>query len=156
MSIASADFLAILQERAEQAAIAEAAFRREAAHRIAGLARDRSFAYRKLNLLRAVAAGVVVAETIDDAAERGCDVLRDALGWSGDSVAERAVLEQFAPVGRAAFASGETKPAANEDIEAATVLAALVAFENWYAATHPAPFWALFDQYVTETPVVDF
>jgi hypothetical protein len=29
-------------------------------------------------------------------------------------------------------------------------------FETWYAATHPAAFWALFEQYIPETPRVDF
>jgi hypothetical protein len=33
---------------------------------------------------------------------------------------------------------------------------ALARFEAWYAATHSGPFWALFEHYVTETPVVDF
>jgi hypothetical protein len=33
---------------------------------------------------------------------------------------------------------------------------ALAGFEAWYAAETGTPFWALFDRYVPETPVVDF
>ncbi len=32
----------------------------------------------------------------------------------------------------------------------------LKAFEEWYAQTHPQPFWILFENYMPETPVVDF
>jgi hypothetical protein len=36
------------------------------------------------------------------------------------------------------------------------VLAALGEFERWYAETHPKPFWVLFENYMSETPRVDF
>ena len=29
-------------------------------------------------------------------------------------------------------------------------------FERWYAETHTGPFWVLFENYMPETPVVDF
>jgi hypothetical protein len=33
---------------------------------------------------------------------------------------------------------------------------ALEEFETWYGATHTVPFWALFENVMRETPVVDF
>jgi hypothetical protein len=36
------------------------------------------------------------------------------------------------------------------------VIDALTEFERWYAETHPKPFWVLFENYMPETPVVDF
>jgi hypothetical protein len=32
----------------------------------------------------------------------------------------------------------------------------LAEFEACYAATHPLPFWVLFENVMPETPVVDF
>ncbi len=42
---------------------AEAAFRRDAAERIKALERERAFAFRRLNLMRAVADALATAET---------------------------------------------------------------------------------------------
>ncbi len=153
------DFLAALKDAADRAARDEAAFRQEAASRIAGLERCRSFAFRRLNLLRDIAAAVADAKDEAEAASRADGALCAALGWSGDSPARDAVCEQFAAVAQGIFANRvlasrdeERSAAAN----GADVLGALAAFEAWYAATHSGPFWALFDQYVSETPVVDF
>lgn len=142
-----------LQADAERAAAAEASFRRESAQRIAGLARERSFAFRKLNLVRAIAEAVANAETEDAVPALAGAMLRHEFGWSGDSDAQKTVLEHFVPVARAIFRSLD--PQAPES-GCADVLAALTAFEAWYADTHTGPLWALFDHYVPETPVVDF
>jgi hypothetical protein len=150
MSSASGEFLAALQAAADRAAATEAAFRREAAQRIAALVGERSFAFRRLNLMRAVAEAVAGAESEAMVLVRAGAALRDALGWSVDSEARAAVIERFAPVAQAAFNQLTAEGAA------ADVLDPLADFEAWYAATHPAPFWALFDHYVTETPLVDF
>jgi hypothetical protein len=32
----------------------------------------------------------------------------------------------------------------------------LAEFENWYAGSRPVLFWVLFEQYIPETPRVDF
>ena len=51
-------FLEGLHRAARDAEFAEAAFRREVATRVAGLERDRAFAYRRLNLMKAIAEAV--------------------------------------------------------------------------------------------------
>jgi hypothetical protein len=153
MTIASAALIDVLQGAADCAAEAETAVRRESERRIAALARERSFAFRKVHLIRAVVAAVAGAETVDAVPALAAAVLCREFGWSGGSDAERAVLDRFAPVARATFAS--LAPPTRGDGHA-DALAELAAFEAWYADTHIGPFWALFDQYVPETSATDF
>ena len=76
------------------------------------------------------------------------------LGWASDSEARMAVVSSFAPVAQAMFAS--LAPVESEDEEKPDVIRKLKEFEAWYAETHPNPFWVLFENYMPETPVVDF
>jgi hypothetical protein len=145
-------FLDALQAAAEQAKAAETRYREEAAQRIAALDRERAFAFRRLNLMRALADAVADAENEDVAAARAGVELSVRLGWSADSEARTEVLARFAAVGRAVF-RGVAPP---DGAEAAAVGQALAEFEAWYAASRGSPFLALFDQYVVETPLVDF
>jgi hypothetical protein len=142
-----------LKAAANQAAASETAFRRDIALRIKALERERAFAFRRLNLMRAVAAAVTGPEKDDDAVAAGVAALRDEIGWVGASEARTEVLDRFAEVARALRAVVAPTEA---DAEPPDPLAALDAFEAWYADTHTGPFWALFDQYVPENPVVDF
>ena len=64
------------------------------------------------------------------------------------------MLSRFVPVAQAMFAS--LAPADDEDAAGLEVIAALAEFERWYAESHPGPFWILFENYMPETPVVDF
>jgi hypothetical protein len=93
------------------------------------------------------------AEEEDAAVAAGLAVLRAKLGWGSDSEAREAVISRFAAVAKAVFnsLSSSTEEASESD-----VIGELNGFESWYASTHPAPFWALFEQYMPETPVVDF
>lgn len=155
MTAALAPLMDALKAAAEQAGAAETAFRRETAQRIAALERERTFAFRRLNLMRTVIAAVAAAETEENAVARGSSTLCEEIGWDGVSEARTAVLDQFAAVTKAIFADlhpsdGESSP---DDGSALTTLAA---FEAWYVATHPVPFWALLDQYVPQTSIVDF
>jgi C4-dicarboxylate-specific signal transduction histidine kinase len=155
MTAAAGSFLAALAAAAEQAKAAEARFRHEAAQRIAALERERAVAYRRLNLMRAIADAVAEMENEEVAGARACLELRGRLGWSQDSEARAEVLARFAAVGRAVFRSF----APSEDAAAApgvSVEDALAGFEAWYARERRTPFWLLFDQYVVETPLVDF
>jgi hypothetical protein len=147
-------FLDALQAAADDAEAAEAAFRRNAAARIAALEQERAYAFRRVNFLRAIADAVSVAEDEETAAAHANAALRTRLGWTSDSKARSAVLTHFAPVAAAIFLAY----AAEADREAgrADVRAALASFEAWYAETHAKPFWALFEHYIPETPLVDF
>lgn len=154
MTAALTPLLDTLKTAAQRAGEAETAYRREAAQRIAALERDRTFAFRRLNLVRAVVATVAGIETEEEAVARAARTLCDEIGWDGISEARTAVLEAFAAVTKAIFADLTREPDTPGEGDAAH--AALESFEAWYGATHSGPFWALFDQYVPQTSVVDF
>jgi hypothetical protein len=145
-------FLESLQVAAREADLAEAACRREVATRVAGLERDRAFAYRRLNLMRAIAEAVGQAEEEQPAVAYALAALRSRLGWESDSDARAAVLTRFAPVAQAMFAS----LVPNEQQSEMDVGASLTRFEAWYSENHTTPFWTLFENYMPETPRVDF
>lgn len=147
-----APYLETLERAAEEAQTRETAYRREAAKAIAALDRERAFAFRKLNLMRAVADAVAGAEEEAAAVESVRELLCGRLGWSGDSDSRRAVFDRFASVTRAALACRGS----GDDMSAATVVKALDAFETWYRERHGVPFWTLFEQEMPETPLVDF
>jgi hypothetical protein len=146
-------FLDTLEAAAKDAEAAELSFRREFEDRVKLLERDRAFAFRRLNLMRSIAAAIASAESEDIAVASAFAILRAKLGWSSDSEARDAVLSRFAVVARAAFTALAPTDSEMPKIDVTTELEG---FETWYAATHPAPFWTLFEQYMPETPVVDF
>jgi hypothetical protein len=152
MTLATTSFLDTLKAAAEEANVAEAEYRREAAQRIAALERQRAFAFRRLNLMRVVADAVATAESEEIAVANALAVLRGKLGWSTDTEATTEVLSRFAPVAKAAFRSFVP----SEDGPSLDVPDALAQFEAWYAGSHGTPFWALFEHYIAETPLVDF
>jgi hypothetical protein len=146
-------FLDALARAAQEAEQAEAAFRREIASRTKALEQERTFAYRRLNVMRAVAVAVGEAECEETAVMTAQATLREKLGWSSDSEARTEVITRFASVASAAFAG--LAPSESETGKA-DVGHALTDFEAWYASTHPLPFWTLFETYMPETPRVDF
>jgi hypothetical protein len=152
MTLPTASLLEGLAAASDCTAAAEAEYRRETAQRMKALERERIFAARRFNLVRAVADVVADAESGEIAAARALAVLRTRLGWVSDSDARSAVLSRFAPVAEALFrglAREEAALFADPSRE-------LAEFEDWYAKTHPNPFWALFENYMPETPLVDF
>jgi hypothetical protein len=152
MTLVTTSFLDALKAAADQAQAAEQQHRQEAAKRIAVLEQQRAFAFRRLNLMRAVADAVAEAEDEEVAVANGLAVLRAKLGWNTDSEARAEVFSRFAPVAQAAFRS--FSPAL--DTPAAAVQDTLAQFESWYAGSHQTPFWILFEHYIPETPLVDF
>jgi len=145
-------FLEGLQAAASGAAAAETAYRREAAERTKQLERERSFAFRRVNLMKPIADAAVRAESEEMAVAGSQAILRAKLGWSGDSEVRSAVLMEFAKVAQELFASLHP----TEEQPPGDVLALLKDFEAWYEATHRTSFWDLFDQPMPETPLVDF
>jgi hypothetical protein len=146
-------FIAALEAAAKDAAAAEASYRREAAERIKALERDRSFAFRRLNLMKPIRDAVARAESEEMAVAVSQAILRAKLGWSDDSEARSAILTQFGPVARGLFAGLHPEP---DEKPAPDVLVLLGAFEAWYESAHRGSFWDLFDQPMPETPLVDF
>jgi hypothetical protein len=146
-------FLDRLKVAADTASAAEATFRQQAGQRIAALDRERAFAFRRLNLMRAIADAIIEAKTEEQAVASALATLRAKLDWSSDSDARALLLSRFSPVARAVFAN---LMAPENDAPLPDVAQALVEFETWYAGTRGTPFWLLFDHYRSETPVVDF
>ncbi len=153
MLIVQGSFLDRLQDAASIADGAEGALRKEISARLKTIEQDRAFAYRRLNLMRAIAEAVASAESEEVAVASCLALLRTRLGWTSDSEPRSAVLERFAPVGKAVFLS--LAPPEAEAPEG-DVLAALASFEEWYLQKHGSAFWVLFEHYIPETPVVDF
>jgi hypothetical protein len=118
------------------------------------LEKQRSFAFRRLNLMKELSGVIAQAESEEIGVAVATAVLRAKLGWVTDSEARSEVLSRFAPVAQVMFAS--LVPSADDNEEKPDVIEALGEFETWYAATHPNPFWVLFENYMPETPVVDF
>lgn len=151
MSLSS--YLDALKADADRATAAEDTFRREIASRTKALEQERAFAFRRLNLMKAVAEGMASAESEEVAVAAAAAMLRGRLGWSTDSDARAEVLSRFAPVAQAMFAQAAPEKTRSEPPEVAE---ALSSFEAWYAATHPVAFWVLFENVMPETPLVDF
>ena len=147
-------FLDTFKIAAEQATRAEEDFRRETAGRAKALERERAFAHRRLNFMRAITDAVAAAESEEIAVAAATAVIRSKLGWSSDSNARTSVLAAFVPVARQVFAS--LAPAQEEGAPFPDVIRALAEFETWYRETHPNSFWVLFEHYMPQTPVVDF
>lgn len=156
----TSSFLDKLKAAADRVSVAEDELRREVAERTKALANERAFAFRRLNLMRAIAEIVAGAESEEIAVAAATAVLRAKLGWASDSEARDEVVSRFAPVAQSMFASLSAENAAaasgDEDESAPDVIKTLTEFERWYAGCHTGPFLALFENYMPETPVVDF
>ncbi|NGO54178.1 hypothetical protein [Allomesorhizobium camelthorni] len=141
-----------LKTAAEAAKTAEASFRREAALRIAALEEERAFAFRRLNLMQAIAEAMASAESEEIAVASAFAALRTRLGWNLDSEARSEVIMHFSPVALAVFRA----EVSSEEESSAKAHEAIAAFEHWYAETRGSPFWVLFEQQMPDTPLVDF
>lgn len=153
MTAPLSSFLDGLKTAADAATKAEDEFRKSIAARTKALEAERAFAFRRLNLMRAIAESIATAETEEAAVAGAKATLRSRLGWGSDSEARTEVLTKFTDVAKAMFTQLAPEEAEQEPADAGQALAA---FEAWYAATHPVPFWVLFENVMPETPVVDF
>ena len=142
--------LATLAARAEAASAEEGAYRREAARRTEVLERARAFAYRRLNLLKRMAETAADETDPRKAADARVVAAFADIGWIGGSLDEldekgRETEAKFRPVAEALGKGDEPG-----------MIAALDAFEVWFAERFKRDFCAVFDRYVPDTPKVDF
>jgi len=151
----SPSFLDALKSEADRASGAESAFHRELTQRIKALEQERAFAFRRLNLMQTIAQTVATTEEPAVAVANSLALLRTELGWDEDSESRSAVLSRFAPVAEAVFVNLTPPNEGRAPSPDSAVINALTEFERWYAATYPTPFWALFDRYVPEMPLVE-
>jgi hypothetical protein len=149
---ATASYLDRLDQAARSASIAEDAYRKEAMERIKLLERQRAFAFRRLNLVRAVAASLAEAKDEAEAAASGSAALLRELNWNGASESQREVVNRFLPVVAALWRMRE---GATADADVSPADAALAEFETWFAANRHAPFESLMDTEVLELPLVE-
>jgi len=147
-------YLDALKRSAERCAAAEDEFRREIAERTRLLEKQRSFAFRRFNVMKEISAVIAGAKSEEIAVAAATAVLRAKLGWVNDSDARTEVVSSFAPVAQAIFAN--LAPSEGDAEAKPDVIKSLAEFEAWYQQTHPHPFWFLFENYMPETPVVDF
>jgi hypothetical protein len=157
MSLATATppvrtLLAAFETAASAAGQAEAALRKQMEAEILRLERQRAFAYRRLNFMRALSADIQSAENEEAALARGRAAVCAQLGWHSESETRTETLSRLAPVVQATFAclgSAAPEPPAGE------VVTALADFESWYEARFERAFWSLFDQHIEEMPLVE-
>lgn len=142
---------------------AEEELRKKLTEQIASIERQRAFAFRRTRLVRSLASALEAdaAKPEGDGGEAEFEAkiwagqrraVRDELGWTRESEAYDAILAQLRPVGQAVWQCACT----SEPGAGAVVMDELEKFENWFEAAHGKSFYALFDQYVPEVPVVDF
>ena len=105
MTATAAAYLDRLKSATVSSESAEAELRREFSARLKAIEHDRAFAFRRYNLMRAVAEGVAAAESEEIAVANALAILRTRLGWHSDSEPRTAILSQFAPVAKAMFLS---------------------------------------------------
>ena len=155
MTPAAMALVAEFEAAAKTAQAAEAELRKRVAEQIGRLERQRAFAFRRTRLIRTLATSANVGAEASEpeqvwAAQR--QAVRDELGWTEPSDIYDAILVRLQPVALAVWqcacaADGEAPPAVAPELEA---------FEAWFEGAHGKSFYALFDQYVSEVPVVDF
>ena len=92
MTGAGATFLDALKAAADKTEAAEASFRKETARQLAALEQARTYAFRRLNLMRAVASAVAPAEDEGAAVAGALATLREKVGWASDGEARAEVL----------------------------------------------------------------
>ncbi len=144
-------FLEELKAAATRAEAAEAQYRQDAVQKIAQLERERAFAYRRLNLLNAVAGAAARAEDEDAAVTDGLALLRERLDWSTIDDARSEVLSRFAQV-VAAVARAVRR---SEGPSSGSIVDVLAEFETWYLDRRGNSFWMLFEQELPELPLVE-
>ena len=153
MTPAATALVAEFESAAKTAQAAEAEVCKQMAEQVALAERRRAFAFRRTRLIRTLAGGAGAAASEPEqvwSVQR--QAVRDELGWTASSDAYDAIMVRLQPVALAVWkcacvADGEASPAVAPELEA---------FEAWFEGAHGKSFYALFDQYVTEVPVVDF
>ena len=161
-------WLGELGSAADEAAAAEQSYRDDFARRVADLAETRAVAFRRANLMRAVAESVARQEDEQAAVAHGLAVLRTRLGWASDSEARQEILSRFAPVCATTFRAADDRDG-NAGLlpeavrletriadETTTPAEALATFESWYLGAKGTAFWLLFENVMPETPLVDW
>ena len=147
-----AAYLDGLDRLAREASAAEEQFRKEAAKRAEQLKNERVFAFRRLNLLRAIGRAVAAAKDEGEAQRSGRDALFREVLWSGVTPPQQEAAERFTPVILAVWAA--TGPN-RESEDGASVADAMAEFESWFEENRNTAFLNLMEREVVELPLVE-
>ncbi len=147
-------FVDDLRRRAEEAARAESTYRAEARDRLAALEQARILAYRRVEMIDALARTVAAGEDRITATDAGVTMLCDMTGWSSADAAHDEVRRQLAAVADQAWLAEHPAEADGKPVDVAQAFAR---FEAWYAERFGAAFTSLIARDVPSlTPLVDF
>lgn len=136
---------------ARAASAAEDSYRREATDRIKVLERARSFAFRRVNLLKSIAAAMTDAKDEEEAQAKASAAFFREVNWSGASETQREVARRFAPVVSLIWRMRQGDLTA----DIAALESELAFFENWFSENRNGPFLALMDGEILELPLVE-
>ncbi|MGB3390472.1 MAG: hypothetical protein WBA88_21110 [Pseudaminobacter sp.] len=151
----SEDYTAYLENLgsiAREASIAEEQFRKQAAQRAEELKTERAFAYRRLNLVKAVGRAVASAENEEEALKIGRNVFFREVSWNGATQKQREVADQFDAVVLAIWNAVHPDQESDEQQPVGDVLAA---FEQWYGESRNTAFLNLMEREIVELPLVE-
>jgi hypothetical protein len=141
----------------------ERTVRAETEVRLREVERARAFAWRRLNVLKDMMRTAADEPDRAAAVERQLAGLFRDIGWIESSLDELApgalpLLDRLRPIADALHGAchpGETDGSA-PDGPGIDVLAAFLAFEEWFEADRGQPFLQVFERYTPPTPVVEF
>ncbi len=149
-------FIQDLERQAQAAARNEADFRLQMRDRLAQLEAARIAAYRRLNLLKGMAAAVAGAAEEGGALEAGVDHVCTRTDWSAANAAYAEVRARLMPVAVAMWACDHPPADAPAPALQAPILA-FTSFEAWYRARFDVDFLSLLaSDAPTFQSVVDF
>jgi hypothetical protein len=148
----AAAYLTDLDKAAGAASVAEDEFRRNIVAKMREHEEARAFAFRRLNLMKGVAASVSGAKDADEANERGTAALCREIGWTGATEFQREGVQKFAPVTLAVWEATKEDAA---DSSLKEIERELAGFESWYAQAQNKPFMTVMEQELPELPLVE-
>lgn len=152
MTSNAAALVAQLEAEAKAAQETEMTVRKQMADEVARLERNRTFAFRRVRLVRALINAATAHESEQAALAAERQAVCNELEWAGDSEAQNAILDRLQPVARSIWQCAGTDAPTDPQL----VIRELESFEAWFEAAHDKSFYALFDRYVPQVPVVDF
>lgn len=152
MSEHLAKYVDDLDRQARAANAAEDEFRNNITKRMRELEEARAFAFRRLNLVKAIGVAVAGAKDDEEAKAQGASAFLTEVNWTGGSQSQRDVVAKFEPVALALWAA--SKPEATAE-EAERVSKELAAFEEWFGQNREAAFLTLMQQELPELPLVE-
>src|SRR5262245_18663542 len=136
-------FVQDLEWQAKLAARAEADYRIQTRDRLAQLEAARVSAYRRLNLLRDMAAAIAAVADEAPAIEAGLDYACTRTGWSEADTAYAEVRARLKPVAEAIRAADQPATPEQPPLPVQAPVLAFASFEAWYRARFDADFLSL-------------